>query len=283
MPGLFVALWSTGFIGAKLGSPYADPFTFLLIRYVIVIALMVPVALAMRAPWPNRRDAGHAMVAGSLIHGIYLGSVFWAITEGMPAGVAALIVGLQPLLTGILAGAFLGERITALHWTGLALGLAGVGLVVSPGLDFGGGINPLTIGATLLGTLAIAIGSIYQKRFATGLDLRTANIWQYIGAMAVSLPIVLLFEDRRVEWTGEFIFALGWLVLVLSLGAVSLLMVLIRHGEVSRVAGLFYLVPASTAVIAYFLFGETLNVVQLIGMAVCMIGVMLVTRRSAPL
>jgi drug/metabolite transporter (DMT)-like permease len=280
-PGLFVFLWATGFIGARLSAPDAEPFTFLAIRFAIVATVLAAAALVAGAPWPSRRAAGHALVVGALIHGAYLGGVFWSISNGLPAGVAALIVGLQPLLTALLAALILGERISARHWLGLAIGILGVALVVWPRLTFGDhGITPLTVAGSVLATLSITVGSIYQKRHMTGLDLRSGNSVQFLGATALLTIAAVLTERFEITWTGEVVFAMAWLVLVLSIGAITLLYLMIRHGEVSRIAGLFYLVPAVTAALAWVLFGETLSPVQILGMAVSAAAVMLVTRRA---
>ena len=278
-PTLFVLLWSTGFIGARLGAPHSEPLSFLTVRFAIVIALLLPIALAMRSKWPGLRNTGHAVVVGVLVHGIYLGGVFWAIDRGMPAGVAALIVGLQPVLTALAAGLALGETVTPKHWAGLAIGLVGVTLVLAPKLDVANeGIGLATIIPTLVGTIGITLGTVYQKRFATGVDLMAGGVFQYIGALSVVGLGSLAFENFDIQWTGEFIIALAWLVLVLSIGAITLLMLLIRAGAVSRTASLFYLVPALTALVAFLLFGETLNWIQLAGMAVTTIAVALVAR-----
>jgi drug/metabolite transporter (DMT)-like permease len=280
-PGLFVFLWATGFIGARLSAGHAEPFSFLFVRCAIVAAILGLAAIVFGAPWPGRRAALHAMVVGALIHGGYLGCVFWSINNGLPAGVSALIVGLQPLLTALIAAPILGERITARHWLGLGIGMLGVALVVWPKLTFGAeGITPITVGASLFATISIAAGSIYQKRQVTGLDLRSGNAVQFLGAAIAVGVVALASEDLRINWTGEVIFAMAWLVLVLSIGATTLLYLMIRHGEVSRIAGLFYLVPAVTAALAWALFGETLSPVQILGMAVCAGAVMLVTRRA---
>lgn len=278
-PALFVLLWSTGYIGARLGTPYSEPLTFLAVRFIFAVALLIVVAMIARATWPDMRTAGHSVIVGALIHGVYLGGVFWAIDRGMPAGVAALIVGLQPVLTAFAAGPVLGESVTPKHWLGLLIGLVGVGLVIWPKLDVANeGITLATITPTLIGTVAITLGTIYQKRYSTGTDLLTGGVWQYVGAVAVVGLGALLFESFQITWTGEFIFALAWLVLVLSIGAMLLLMVLIRAGAISKVASLFYLVPAATALSAWFLFGETLTVMQLAGMAVTAFAVALVAR-----
>jgi drug/metabolite transporter (DMT)-like permease len=274
-------LWATGFIGARLSATDAEPFSFLAIRFAVVAAILAVAALLAGAPWPSRRAAVHALVVGGLIHGVYLGGVFWSISRGLPAGVSALIVGLQPLVTALLAAPFLGERITARHWLGLGIGILGVAMVVWPKLTFGAhGITPLTMAASVLATLSITVGSIYQKRHMTGLDLRSGNAVQFLGAAAVMGLAAMVSERFHITWTGEVIFAMAWLVLVLSIGAITLLYLMIRHGEVSRIAGLFYLVPAVTAALAWALFGESLSPVQILGMAVSAAAVMLVTRRA---
>lgn len=284
MPALFVLLWSTGFIGAKFGLPYAEPFTFLALRFGLVIALLAAVALVTGAPWPTeRRLIGHLAVSGLLVHAVYLGGVFAAIHRGLPSGLTALIVGLQPLLTALVAGRVLGESVSLRQWFGLGLGLAGVALVLSTRLS---GIRLDGFGwdgvAFALGSLfGITAGTLYQKRHCTGMDLRTGAVVQYVGAAALMLPAAFAFETMRISWTGEFVFALGWLVLVLSVGAISLLMTLIRRGEAARVASLFYLVPPVTALMAWALFGETLGMMGLVGLGLAVIGVALVVRRPA--
>jgi drug/metabolite transporter (DMT)-like permease len=273
-PALFVLLWSTGFIGARMGMPYAEPLSFLSLRFILVIALLGLLSLAARAPWPGWRLAGHCMVVGILLHGIYLGAIFWAIHNGMPAGISALIVGLQPITVAILAGPLLGENVSTRQWLGLLMGAAGLILVLVPRFEFGdSGVNLINILVCVFAMFSQTAGTIYQKRFATTAPLRTGTLWQYIGAVLPSFLYALSFEKFEFDWNGELIFALAWLVLVLSLAAIFLLMRLIRDGSVSRVSSLFYLVPASTAIIAYFLFDETLSRVQFSGMALCAIGV----------
>jgi drug/metabolite transporter (DMT)-like permease len=277
-PGVFVLLWSTGFIGAKFGLPYAEPLTFLLIRLSLVAAILTLVALAMRAPWPRRwADAGHIMVAGLLVHGVYLGGVFTGISHGLPAGVAALIVGLQPLLTAAASGHVLGERVSRRQWMGLALGLGGVLLVVWENLSLRA--EYLTgIALCISALVGITVGTLYQKRFCGGMDLRSGTAIQYAASSLGLLAFAWPLETMQVRWTGEFLFALAWLGLVLSVGAVFLLYVLIRRGVAAQVASLFYLVPPATAVIAYLMFDERLGLLALIGMAVTAMGVALVNR-----
>ncbi len=277
-PGLFVFLWSTGFIGAKLGLPHAEPATFLSLRFLFVLVLMLPLALALKAPWPaSRAQALHLAVAGVLVHGGYLMGVFSAIQAGMSAGVVALIVGLQPLLTGLAAAPLLGERVTRQQWIGLMLGIAGVVLVVMQKATVAG----LTAFAVLMGVIALlsmTAGTLYQKRWCGAFDLRTGSVIQFVAALAVLGPIALVSEHRPVEWTASFVFALAWLVIVLSIAAISLLALLIRRGESTKVASLFYLTPPTTAILAYAAFGEVFTPLAILGMVVSAVGVAMVTR-----
>ena len=278
-PALFVLLWSTGFIAAKYGLPYAPPFTFLLYRFVLVALLMLAVALATRAPWPRTRvEYAHVAFAALLVHGAYLGGVFIALDGGMPAGTSAMLVGLQPILTVFLAFLWLHERVVPKQWAGLALGLAGVYLVIRHKVDFAGGHNGLLPSAIAL--LGISVGTLYQKRFASHVDLRSGAVIQFTACAMAYLPLALLFDVRAVQWTPQFTFALGWSVVVLSVGAISLLYWLLRHGAASGVARLFYLVPPVTAVQSWLLFGETLDALAIAGMAMIAAGVMLARPRS---
>ena len=257
-----------------MGMPYAEPFSFLSLRFVLAIGLLALLALAARAQWPGLRLAGHCMVVGVLLHGVYLGGIFWVIDHGLPAGISAMIVGLQPITVAVLAGPLLGEKVSLRQWSGLLIGTVGLVLVLAPKLEYGdSAISPVNITVCLLAMLGQTAGTIYQKRFATSVPLRTGTLWQYMGALLPCLLYALAFEKFEFDWNGELIFALGWLVLVLSIAAIFLLMLLIRDGSVSKVSSLFYLVPASTATIAFFLFGETLNWVQCSGMVLCAIGV----------
>ncbi len=284
-PALFVFLWATGFVGATWGLPYAEPFTFLSYRFSIVAVLLVIIALSTRAVWPaTPKQCAHNMIVGILIQGTYLGGVFYAISRGMPTGLSALVAGLQPALTALAARPLLGEHVSRLQWLGIALGFAGLVLVLwnKAGItgDAGWPLDWIALGCAGLATIGITAGSMYQKAFMTGQDIRTGTVWQYIGALVPVLVLSWLLEEGTVHWTTDFIFAMVWLCLVLSIGAVSLLMLIIRHGDVSRVAGLFYLVPVVTAVMSYFLFGEQLNAVQIGGIAVTAFGVALVSRRA---
>jgi drug/metabolite transporter (DMT)-like permease len=274
LPFLFVVLWSTGFIGARLGLPHIQPLTFLLIRYLAVLCCMLPIALLSRAPWPaTKRQWLHIGVSGLLVHGLYLGGVFIAISLGLPAGVASLVVSVQPLLTAIGAGYFLGASVPARQWLGLLLGLAGVGLVVSNklGLEFGA----QALLPALVALVAITAGTLYQKKFCPVFDWRTGAIAQFLPTTVLTGVAAALFENFQIQWTGELFFALGWLVLVLSIGAVSLLNWLIRHSNAVNVASLFYLVPPCTALFAWLLFDNTLSGLALVGMGLTVWGVYL--------
>jgi drug/metabolite transporter (DMT)-like permease len=276
-PFLFVFLWSTGFVGAKFGLPYAEPLSFLLTRYGFVISLMLVIALATRAPWPTApMQWVHIGVSGILVQAVYLGGVIVAIKHGLPAGVTALVVGVQPLLTALGAGWLLDEKVSKRQWGGLALGFVGVGLVVSG--KFGDApLGPMLIPA-LVALLGITAGTLYQKRYCAKLDLRTGSVIQFVPTAVLTAIAVALFEDYKIEWTGEFVFALGWLVLVLSLGAISLLNLLIRSGSAVNVASLFYLTPPTTALIAWVVFGENLTYTAAFGMLVAVSGVYLVAK-----
>jgi drug/metabolite transporter (DMT)-like permease len=280
-PAFFVLLWSTGFIGSKLGAPYITPMVFLTIRFVMVIPILVVLALLLSKPWPrSRAEVVHCVVTGMLVHGIYLGGVFWAIKQGMPAGASSIIVGLQPVLTALIAVSLLGETVSRRHWLSMAIGAAGLVLVLGPRFDASGtGISTITVAAVLASVLAISLGTVYQKRFVPKTGLLTATIWQYVGALLVTIPLSL-FESWQITWSGDLIFAMAWLVLVLSVGAVLLLMLLIREGAVSQVASLFYLVPVATAVESYFLFDEKLLPIQMVGMAL-VIGAVLTIKNAA--
>lgn len=276
-PFLFVFLWSTGFLGAKLGLPHAAPLAFLFIRYLLVIALMTALALALTAPWPrDGRQWFHIGVSGLLVHALYLGGVFMAIGAGLPAGITALVVGLQPLLTATLAGRLLGETVLPRQWLGLLLGFAGIALVVAHKIGSGFGLAALW--PAIVALLGITTGTLYQKRFAPHFDWRTGSVAQFLPTAVVTGAIVFVTDGYRIEWVGEFVFALAWLVLVLSIGAISLLNWLIRHGSAVNVASLFYLTPPTTTLLAWLLFGETLAGLALVGMALAVWGVYLSRR-----
>ena len=279
-PALFVAMWATGFVVARLSAPHVEPLGFLAMRFPLAGLIFALIAVVARAPWPGPKAALHAGVAGAFLHGGYLGPVYWAVAHGMPAGVSALIVGIQPLLTAFFASAVLKEDIGPRHWLGLGVGIAGIALVLAPKLDLAtvGGITPLTTMVNVLGAVSIAYGTVYQKRHATSVHLASGGAWQFAGASVVVIVGAVSMETFRFDGSFDAWFALGWSVIVLSLGAITLLLLLIRHGEVSRVSGLIFLVPGVSALMAYGLFGETLTGVQIAGMAVCAGAVLIVTR-----
>lgn len=283
-PALFVLLWSTGFIGAKLGLPHADPMTFLFLRFVLVTALLAPLALIFIRVRPGFRAVGGQVVVGLLMHGLYLGGVFWAIAQGVSAGLAALIVGLQPALTACLVGPFLGERVKAAAAIGFPLGAAGVVLVVLAGLDWrvdaliGAEADWSGYAACGLALAGMSAALILQKRVGGGIDPWTAQ-WIQAAASTVLFGVAATaLGEWRVEWTGDFMFALLWLALVLSVGAIALLTALIRLGAASQTASLFFLTPPVTALIAWPLFGETLGWDGAAGMALAIFGVWLARR-----
>jgi drug/metabolite transporter (DMT)-like permease len=281
-PAAFVLLWSTGFVGAKYGLPYAEPFTFLAIRLALAGALLGLLAGGTRGGAPRGRQVADAGLVGLLLHAGYLGGVFWAIDSGVPAGVAAVVVSLQPVLTAALAVRLLGERLVPRQWAGLAAGVVGVVLVLTPGLaaaaGSGTGFPPAGVAACLVALASGTAGTLYQKRRGGGIPLLAGTALQYVAAALVLGGLALTTETRTVAWTPEFVAALAWLVLALSLGAVLLLLALLRRGSAAGVSSLLYLVPPATAVEAYLLFGEALPPLSLVGVVVATAGVALVLR-----
>lgn len=281
-PAIFVCLWATGFINARYGMPYSEPGTFLSLRFASAFALLTIIAIVLRAPWPGRAVAVRCVVIGFLIHGSYLGPVFWVIDRGMPAGVAAVVVGLQPLLTAILASWLMREAISIRHWIGLGIGIAGVSMVLYPGLDLSNsGVNTLTVCIAMLGMASASVGTVMQKRLGTNVDLRSGTALQYLGAFIPVFALALFSETGAIEWTGEMVLAMVWSVVVLSLFAIFLLMWLIREGSVAQVSSLFFLVPAVAALMAYGLFDEQLTMIQLGGMVLCAGAVALAARQTS--
>jgi drug/metabolite transporter (DMT)-like permease len=276
-PGLFVLLWSSGFIAGKAGIGAAGPLHFLCLRFVVVALLLAGSAWLTRAPWPRRIPAiAHIVVAGWLIHAGYLGGVFTALRAGFGAGEVALVVGLQPLLTALLAAAWLGERVGIRRWSGLVLGLAGVVLVLWPRLHAGPAwpIALPGLPAALLALVSISAGTIYQKRFCQGMDLRSGGAIQYLSS-GLLLASLIGPADAAPVWTVRFALALGWLVLVLSVGAIGLLYRLLQQGAASQVASLFYLVPPVTTLMGMACFGEHVGAVAAVGMLLVMAAVTL--------
>jgi drug/metabolite transporter (DMT)-like permease len=277
-PVIFVVLWSTGFIGTKYVLHNAEPLTYLAIRMALVVALMAVIVAIAQPRWPDRAGVAHSIVAGLLVHGFYLGGTALAISHSIPAGLSALIPGLQPILTSTLANRWLGERVTPLQWTGLLLGLAGVVLILQ-GRPMSGeaGWGWLASGVSLV---SITLGTLYQKRYCGQIDWRAGNLVQYIAVTIFFGAGAWLFESNLVHWTAEFVLAVAWLAVMLSIGSIGLLYWLIRRSAATSVASLFYLVPAVTAVMAYVLFGEQLDTVAIVGMVACAAAVFLVNRRG---
>jgi drug/metabolite transporter (DMT)-like permease len=276
-PIVFVLLWSSGFIGARLGLPYAEPMTFLSIRMIAVVGLLALLTLATRPPWPSPAGALHSIAVGLLMHGCYLGGVFVAIAHRLPTGLAAVVVALQPILTATMANRLLGEPVAGRQWIGLLLGIAGVYLVVHSRTT--GETSAAAWIAITIALVGITVGTLYQKRFGGGIDWRTGFLFQYAGAGSVFGLAALMFEQRTVQWSTELLLALAWLVFVLSFGAVWLLYFLIKHSAAARVVSLFYLTPPVTALMGWALFDERLAPLSLAGMAVCVAGVVLVNWR----
>ena len=275
-PALFVLLWSTGFIGTKYIVRDAEPITYLGVRMVFVTLLMACIVAMWRPRWPNRAETLHSIVAGVLVHGFYLGGTAIAIAYSVPAGLSALIPGLQPILTSTLASRWLGERVSAMQWAGLLLGVGGTALVLhnrSIGGEIGWGF--LASGVSLI---SITVGTLYQKRFCGAIDWRTGNLVQFAACAVLFWAGAFLFEQRAINWSAEFIIALAWLTVVLSIGSIGLLYWLIRRSAATQVASLFYLVPATTAAIAFVLFDERLDFIAIVGMLTCAAAVVVVNR-----
>lgn len=279
VPLAFVLLWSTGFIGARYGLPYIEPFYLLLIRTLLTLGVFGGLILIFSARWPSPRQALHQMVTGALVHGCYLGGVFAAIKWQLPAGVTSILVGLQPVLTAVLAWGLMGQALRGRQWLGLGLGLLGVMLVLGTGLQPGQfELRPEAVLAAVLALTGISIGTLYQKRFGAGTDLLTGSFYQYLSTALMMAVLTFGFEQRQVEWHPELIGALLWLVFGLSVSAILLLMLMIREGEVARVASYFYLVPPVTALEAWWLFDEKLSALAMGGMVLAVVGVYLVLR-----
>src|ERR1700710_174592 len=277
-PAIFVVLWSTGFIATKYVLHNAEPLTYLAIRMVLVVVLMAVIVVVARPQWPDRIGLAHSVVAGILMHGFYLGGTAIAIAHSIPAGLSALIPGLQPILTSTIANRWLGERVTPLQWAGLLLGLAGVALILH-GRPMSGdaGWGWLASGVSLV---SITLGTLYQRRYCGRIDWRTGNLVQYVAVTVFFGAAAWLFESNVVQWTREFVLSLVWLAVVLSIGSIGLLYWLIRRSAATSVASLFYLVPAVTAVMAYMLFDERLDAIAIVGMVACAAAVFLVNRRA---
>jgi len=282
MPGVFVLIWSTGFIVARYGMPHAPPLKFLAVRFALSALCFVLWAWLARVRWPaSRLQAWHLAVTGVLMQAGYLGGVWAAVKYGMGSGLSALLVGLQPVLTALWLAAR-GGRVSPRQWLGLLLGLVGLVLVVwqklGIGAQHGHEVTPLTMGLALVALFSITIGTLYQKRFVAPCDVRTASAVQQIAALAITLPLALLLEAEPVVWTGESVAAMAWSVLALTLGGSSLLYMLIQRGTATAVTSLLYLVPPTTALMAWLLFREPITAMAVAGIALTAVGVGLVVR-----
>lgn len=289
MPAVFVLIWSTGFIVAKFGLPYAPPLTFLALRYFFSIVFFLAWIVLARAVWPlGRQQWLHLGVTGVLMHAGYLGGVWIAVKAGMGSGLAALIVGLQPVLTALWVSLLASRQsdgaaaqVTKLQWAGLVLGLGGLLLVVARKFGAGQEVTALTLTATVVALLSITVGTLYQKHFVKPTDVRTANAVQLAAALLVTLPLTL-FEKESIQWTPHFVGAMAWAVLALTLGGSSLLYLLIQRGAATAVTSLLYLVPPTTALMAWVLFDELITTSTVIGTALTALGVSLVVRAASP-
>jgi drug/metabolite transporter (DMT)-like permease len=278
-----VLLWSTGFIAAKFALPYIEPFTLLLVRMLITVVFFFLLIQLFKTDWPKPKDALHQMVVGSLIHSAYLGGVFAAIKLNMPAGIASLIVGLQPLLTAILAWLVLGNQLKSRQWAGLLLGLLGVSIVLLQGKSIGfDNISVSAVIAILIALFGISIGTLYQKKYGQGSKLLPGSFFQYLATVVWMGILSTRFETQQIAWSLTFLTSLAWLVVVLSVVAVLLLMLMIREGESARVASYFYLVPPVVVIQGWLFFDEQLNPAALLGIAITVLGVYLVVKTRLP-
>ena len=286
IPWIFVWIWSTGFLAAKFGLPYAEPFTLLLYRFIFTLLFLLIVIRFKKSPWPKSKIAFlHLMVVGALIHGVYLGGVFQAIKWGMPAGLSAMIIGLQPLSMALMAGILLKERVSKRQWLGLIIGLLGLYLVLFERLDLTSelafdGFPFWAVFAVIASLFGISVGAVYQKRFCSDMDLISGTWIQYFSALMLCTCIVLLFETGEVSWTGPFILTLAWQVLALSVGAILLLMTMIKQGAAASVGSYFYLVAPLVAIQAWFLFEETISFISIAGVVLISFGVAITSSKK---
>ena len=277
---IFILIWSTGFIIARYGMPYSEPMTFLFLRFAGVVVCMIPVLLWLKPTWPSGKQILHIAIAGALLQFCYLGGVWVAVKQGMPAGLAALIVGLQPILTAILASV-VSERVTARQWLGLVLGLVGVALVLFAKIDIDG-LTGACIGFAFAGMISITLGTLYQKRFCPSFDLRTGSVIQFSTSALLCMIMMFLFETREIQWTVPMIGALIWGILPISIGAMSLWFMLLRRGDATKVSSVMYLTPPTTALMAWLLFDEPLSAPILLGTLITMLGVLIVNQTTLP-
>ena len=279
LPFLFIVMWSSGYVAGKIGLPYAGPFTLIFIRFFSAAWILLMIALALRAPWPKSwKEAGHIAVVGALIQALQFSGLYGGLSLGVSAGVSALIVGTMPIFTALGAALFLKENVSSRQWGGLAVGLLGVAMVVSNKIA----IHEASVAAYLcvvLALIGVTIGTLYQKKFCSNMDLRTGGFIQLSVASLIAFVLALRYEGLQVDWSLPLILSSGWLSVVNSIGAVSLLFIMVRRGEASRVAGLFYLIPAVTALMGFLVLRETLSATAVAGFLVTASGVYLATKK----
>jgi drug/metabolite transporter (DMT)-like permease len=276
LPAIFIFIWSSGYVVAKYGLPYAEPLSFLCLRYAGVILFMGTLAITMRAPWPARQAWPHIAIAGLLMQAGYLGGVWCAVKLGMPAGLAALIVNTQPILTAIF-GPLIGERTRGMQWLGLGLGLTGVGLVVANKISLTG-LPGSSIALAVFALLSMTMGTLYQKKTCPSFDVRSGQVIQFLASLIVTLPFALILETQTINWTPQFFAAMAWSIFVLSGLGISVLFIMIRHGAATKVTSYMYLVPAVTALMAWLMFDESFTLAAIAGMLITLAGVALVVR-----
>jgi drug/metabolite transporter (DMT)-like permease len=279
-PAMFVVLWSSAFVGAKFGLPYTEPLTFMCLRFACVTAVFLALSLIFKAPWPRSwHEAGHIAFVGLLVQALYLSGTFIALDRGASVGLVALVLGLQPVLTVLIVSALPNGRVSPIQWLGIVLGFAGLIFVLWPKLDVGE-FDAISTAAVSLGVCFITVGTLYQRRFCSGMDMFSGNVIQAAVAATVTGLGAWAFEDMRVEWDPRFIGALAWMVIVVSLGAYTLLLLMLRQSQATKVASLFYLTPPTAAVMAFFMFDERLTLLALAGMGITAVGVALVVREK---
>ena len=283
-PALFVFLWSTGFIGAKYIVPYAEPFTFLAIRYVLAAAILFAIAYAFKQPLKlNREQFKASFAVGMLLHVIYIGGVFYAVSLGVSAGISAVIVSIQPVLVSLLAVPLLGERLRWVQVVGLFLGVAGIALLLLPKVfqgDYTASTSLVGIFICVIALLGTSGGYLVQKKMGSDIPFLSGTGAQYAVSAIAFAVLSFATEEQIIEWVPAFLFGLAWIVLMLSIASIVLLYGMLRTGSASKVSSLYYLVPPAAAIQAYFLFGEVIGFVGIIGMALASIGVVLVMRQS---
>jgi len=279
LPFLFIVMWSSGYVAGKIGLPYAGPFTLIFIRFFSAAWILLMIALALRAPWPKSwKEAGHIAVVGALIQALQFSGLYGGLSLGVSAGVSALIVGTMPIFTALGAALFLKENVSSRQWGGLAVGLLGVAMVVSNKIA----VHEASAAAYLcvaLALIGVTAGTLYQKKFCSSMDLRTGGFIQLSVASLIAFVLALRYEGLQVDWSLPLILSSGWLSVVNSIGAVSLLFIMVRRGEASRVAGLFYLIPAVTALMGFLVLRETLSATAVAGFLVTASGVYLATKK----